>query len=317
MAQNPQAALVRKNPTPVQATQKPQRTLESLLTGEQFMLKLRSLLPSYLPAKTFVQIVCTQLRKVPKLAKCTQPSFFACLQECAEMGLSPNGRHAYLIPFEDRNKKTVECTLIFGYKGLAKLARKFGGVTSIYTEIWCDGDELTNDTGEIHHIINYRAPRNADTMLGVVCVVTGKDGLREGIVVPKCDIDAIRDRAQSYRRAMAYGRDCPWTTDYFEMAKKTAFRRLCKWLDLSPEFEIAVEKDDADYINVDSVDTDIPKPAAVKQIVGNAPKPLPKPTPEQPELIPEAEAQPQPQPEAVKVRTSIDEEEETDEGSVF
>lgn len=264
------------------APARPARTIEGLLTGEMFASKLKSLLPTYLPAKTFVQVVCTQLRKVPKLAKCDPESFFARLQECAEMGLAPNGRHAYLLPFENRRTGTVECQLLIGYKGLAMLAKRYGGVASIYCELWCDGDTLTNDTGDIHHVINYEARRADEDVRGVVCVVNFKDGTRQGIVVKRSEIDAIRNRAQSYRQAVQYGKDCPWTTDYGEMAKKTAFRRLAKWLDLSPEFDLAVERDDRDFATAEVVENAVrPRQAPVRAVLSApAAKPLPAPEPE-------------------------------------
>ena len=56
-------------------------------------------------------------------------------------------------------------------------------------------------------------------------------------VLTKDEIDGIRKRSRS-------GNNGPWVTDYNEMAKKTAFRRLAKWLPLSAEFRDAVEKDD-------------------------------------------------------------------------
>lgn len=251
-------AVATAKPTAVAARQ-PKQTIEQLLTGAKFEQKLAALLPAYMPPKTFVQIVCTQMRKTPLLAKCEPMSFFARLQECAERGLSPNGRHAYLLPFKNNKAGTVECQLVVGYQGLSLLAKKFGGVTSIYCELWFEKDTLENDTGNIRHIINYRADRRdpATNSLGVVCVVKFKDGTSQGIVVPKYEIDTVRDRAQSYKRAKQYGTDCPWMTDYGEMAKKTAFRRLAKWLDLSPEFDSAVDLDNEDYIEVKSETIDI------------------------------------------------------------
>ena len=68
-------------------------------------------------------------------------------------------------------------------------------------------------------------------------VITFKDGTKQCDVMTKGEIDAIRKRS----RASGSG---PWVTDYNEMAKKTVFRRLSKWLPLSAEIREVVEADD-------------------------------------------------------------------------
>jgi len=50
------------------------------------------------------------------------------------------------------------------------------------------------------------------------------------------EVDAIKERSRA-------GRDGPWVTDFAAMGKKTVFKRLVKWLDLSPEFTRAIEFD--------------------------------------------------------------------------
>jgi len=50
------------------------------------------------------------------------------------------------------------------------------------------------------------------------------------------DIDSVRSRSRA-------GQSGPWVTDYNEMAKKTVFRRLTKWIPLSAEIRDAYERD--------------------------------------------------------------------------
>lgn len=266
----------KRTATAVAPAGKPKVTIEALLTGEKFTEKITALLPTYLKPATFVQICCTQLKKVPLLAKCEPVSFFAKLQECAERGLAPNGRDAYMIPFKNNRTGEYEVQLIIGYQGKVKLAKKYGGVKRIYCELWCKGDTLTNDTGIIHHIIDYTKPRNEATALGVVCIVFFEgDTIGQGVVVPTAEINAVRDNAKSYRQAQQFGGDCPWMSYWGEMAKKTAFNKLCKWLDLSPEFEAAAEVDD------DVIDAEYTEGVAAgampapRMIAGDQPKALP------------------------------------------
>ena len=56
----------------------------------------------------------------------------------------------------------------------------------------------------------------------------------------KKEVDDIRKRSRA-------GQSGPWVTDYEEMAKKTVFKRLSKWLPVTPDLEAAVEHDNQEY----------------------------------------------------------------------
>ena len=66
-----------------------------------------------------------------------------------------------------------------------------------------------------------------------------------GLVMTRAEINAIRDRAG----AQKYG---PWVTDYVEMAKKTALRRLAKLLPKDVKVGAAINADETtpDYSHV-------------------------------------------------------------------
>ena len=60
--------------------------------------------------------------------------------------------------------------------------------------------------------------------------------------MPKYKIDEHRKRSKS----SGYG---PWVTDYEEMAKKTVFRSIFKWLPISIETIAAAERADSNVAN--------------------------------------------------------------------
>jgi recombination protein RecT len=116
-----------------------------------------------------------------------------------------------------------------------------GIVSNLHADVVCENDTFTVDRGEIkEHKINYREPRGKVYAAYAICRF--KDGSEKSEVMTKEEVDAIRGRSRA-------GNSGPWVSDYNEMAKKTVFRRLSKWLPLSPEERDAVESDDSQFEN--------------------------------------------------------------------
>jgi recombination protein RecT len=185
-------------------------------------------LPTHLKPDRFIRIALTALTKTPKLADCTQPSFFRCLLDLSSMGLEPDGRSAYLIPYGN------ECTLILSYTGLIELARRSGEITSIRSELVCEHDDFTWENGKITHKVDWRKPRGEIQAAYAEAILAS--GETQTATMTKDEIDGIRKRSKS-------GTSGPWATDYGQMAKKTTLRRLCRLLPLSANIVDHIEKD--------------------------------------------------------------------------
>lgn len=152
-----------------------------------------------------------------------------CLLDLSAYGIEPDGRRAHLIPYGD------QCTLILDWKGLAELALRSGIIAKLHADIVCERDIFEYDRGEVtRHVVNWREPRGE--MYAAYAVAITKTGETFTQVMTRDEIDSIRKRSKA-------GNNGPWVTDYNEMAKKTVFRRLSKWLPLSPEFRDALDKD--------------------------------------------------------------------------
>ena len=216
--------------------------LKALLTGDKMREQFAMALPKHLSPERFCRVAITALSRMPKLAECTQESFFRCLLDLSAFGLEPDGRRAHLIPYKD------QCTLVIDWKGLAELAMRSGIIAKLHADIVCENDVFAYDMGEIKtHSIDYRRPRGE--MYAAYAMAVTKDGPVFVAVLNKEEIDAIMKRSQGYKAAIQYHKSHPWLTDYNEMAKKTAFRRLAKWLPLSAEFRDALDKDDSNDQN--------------------------------------------------------------------
>lgn len=212
-------------------TKQQPKTIDQWLKDPGLLEQFANALPKHMTPERFARVALTALNRVPKLRECTQASLMRCLMDCSAMGLEPDGRRAHLIPYG------TECTLILDYKGIVELARRSGDVASIHADIVCENDEFEYDMGDVkRHKIDFRSPRGK--VYAAYAVATLKDGSRQAAVMTRDEIESIRGRSRA-------GQKGPWVSDWNEMAKKTAFRRLSKWLVLSPEIRDAIDIDDA------------------------------------------------------------------------
>ena len=222
-----------------QLAARPQTTIRGLLEGDDFKMQVAKALPIHLKPDRFIRVALTAITRTPKLAQCDKASFFQALLNLSAMGIEPDGRRAHLIPFENRRRGVVECQLIVDYKGIAELAMRSGMVSYLHADIVCENDVFEFNMGEIgKHIIDFKSPRGDVYAAYAICKF--KDGTAKADVMTRDEIEAIRKRSRA-------GQSGPWVTDWNEMAKKTVFRRLSKWLPLSPEIRDAVENDDEQF----------------------------------------------------------------------
>jgi len=206
------------------------KEIKELLLSEKFRNQIVKALPRHMSPDRFARIALTATLKNPKLLLCTQESLLNCLLELSAIGLEPDNRRAYLIPYKD------QCTLVIDYKGLAELVRRNGEVAYIHCDVVGENDHFDyrfGTGGKLEHIP--ASPRGP-----VKCAYSFlrlKDGTEEYDVMSFDDIERIR-------RHSPKADDGPWVTDWNEMAKKTVFRRHAKMLPLSPEIREVIESDD-------------------------------------------------------------------------
>lgn len=219
-----------------QPAQTKQLTIKQHLMSDGLKAQIAAALPKHMSADRMARVALTTINKTPKLAQCTQESFFAALMTCSQLGLEPDGRLAHLIPYG------TQCQLIIDYKGLVDLAYRSKEVLSIHADVIYEGDEFEYDLGQVkkHTPWSWRKdkPENKGKLLGAYCIVK-MQGAEKHEVMSLDEIEAIKKRSKSSTSG-------PWMTDFNEMAKKTVFKRASKWIPLSPEVRDAAAADD-DY----------------------------------------------------------------------
>jgi recombination protein RecT len=253
------------------------RDVKELIRTPAFMREIEPLLPPQITPQRFVRTALNAVLRNPNLGVCSRQSLMRCLLDLAAIGLEPDGRRAHLVPFK-RKDGVSECTLILDYKGLVELVMRNGGVKRIHAEIVHEKDIFEYNLGVVQrHQVNWFSDRGKP--VGAWAMAVLENGETKCEVMTLAEIESVRARS----RARDAG---PWVTDWAEMAKKTVFRRLCKWLPLTPAAEDALATED----RAESEST------AGLTVLAKDVEPAPKlAAPEEPE--PSAATEPEPAPE--------------------
>lgn len=218
-------------------------TIRDHLNSPAILQEIARVVPQHMKPERMVRVALTALMRTPDLATCEQASFFKALLDLSAWGLEPDGRHAHLIPFRNNKRGVMEVQLIIDYKGYVKLAYQSGHVKSIHADVVRRGDAFAYNMGEVvmHTPWFLRPeedrPEEAGEIFAVYCRVQLADGVSKTEVLSLDEVEGIRKRSKAKDRG-------PWVTDYIEMAKKTAFRRITKWIPLSAELRDAMDRDD-------------------------------------------------------------------------
>lgn len=204
-------------------------------------------LPGHVSADKFIRTAQTAIALTRNIEKASPSSLLAACTRAAADGLILDGREAALVV--DYNGEVQYRPMM---RGLLKLAYNSGQISKVSVQVVCENDAfeyVLGDDERIVHTLNLRAPRGAP--YAVYATATLKDGAVIREVMTTAQVNAIRDRSDAYRAFKAGKiKSTPWSTDWEEMARKTVFRRLSKYLPSSSDRDLlhsAVERIDEDY----------------------------------------------------------------------
>ncbi len=229
---------------------------------------MAAVLPKHVSTDRMLKIALGAMRTTPKLMNCRIESLMSAVVQCAQLGLEPNTPlgHAYLIPFENRKQGTTEVQVIMGYKGLIDLARRSGQIVSIAAHEVREHDEFDFAYGLEERLEHRPASGHRGEITHFYAVAKLVGGGHAFEVMGKADVDAIRDSTQTK------GKFGPWKDHYVEMGRKTALRRLFKYLPVSIELATASqidEQQEPDYSDV--LEGEIVAPEPIEDQGGDQP----------------------------------------------
>lgn len=210
------------------------QAIRTELYSSNMTQELMRALPDPKMTERFKRVAWSSISRNPDLLNADRRSLYSSCMDAAQLGLvvDPILGEAYLVVFKGRVQ------LIVGYKGLLKLARQSGEISSIDVDTIHEHDQVTLRAGDISEFTIETNWMDRGEIIGAYAIAHFKDGGIQRSIMTLQQIEAIRKAAFS-------GNSPAWKNHYGEQCKKTAFRRLAKMLPMSTEAQKALDLEDA------------------------------------------------------------------------
>lgn len=233
------------------ATRQKQQLLSIRKTLEIAYPEFRKSLPSHINPEYLCRIAQTQVYRNPLLIECTAVSWVVALLNSASVGVVPDGRKAYLIPYRNNKRGGVyEVQYQLGYQGMCDLAYRSGMVSSIVARVAYEGDHFEVQYGLEDKLVHVPALSGSrGQMVASYCVARIRDGGPVFIVLTAEDVARRRAASRS-----AESSDSPWKNWPEAMWAKSAVRAISPWLPQTPEYARGLDVDDYADTGVPSSD---------------------------------------------------------------
>ena len=200
-------------------------------------------LPSHIKPEKFQRVVLTVVQSSPDLLEADRQSLFDSCIKCASDGLIPDGREAALTVFNTKVKRggrdewIKKVQYIPMLAGIQKRVRNSGLIDSIQAHVIYEKDTFEWEQGFDERIVHKPFfPGDRGKPVGVYAIAKFKDGSRQFEVMDVAEIERIRAASKTGQ----YG---PWKDWWAEMARKSVFKRLAKWLPLDADVDDLIEYD--------------------------------------------------------------------------
>jgi recombination protein RecT len=199
-------------------------------------------LPSHISPEKFQRVAITAIQNSPDLLNADRRSLYAACMKLAQDGVIPDGREAALVTFSTKQKdgtwiKAVQPMIMVA--GILKKIRQSGELATLHAAVVYKNDQfrywVDTEGQHITHEPILFGERGA--AIGVYAMAKTKDGSVFVQPLSLADVEKIRAASRSKDSG-------PWTSWWEEMAKKSAIRRLAKYLPQSTDVEQALKADE-------------------------------------------------------------------------
>jgi recombination protein RecT len=209
-------------------------TLRDML--EKARASMAMVVPKHVTPERLIKLALVAASRTPKLLQCTAASVVQAVMQAAQLGLEFGGSmpEGHLVPYGD------QCVFIPDYRGLLTLARRSGEIEQIGAWVVYAGDEFsysnTDEGQKLRHVPALGSKRGEMQLVYAIARLKGSS-LPQIECMPKEEIEHIRAKSKAANNG-------PWVSDFSQMARKTALRRICNYIPRSLELNIALDVED-------------------------------------------------------------------------
>ena len=210
------------------------------------------LLPGDITEEQFRAGLWLELTGRPGLHGCVLDSIRQCIVSAATDGMLP-GRDTYFLPFRVRGQ--MRATKVDNYHGLQRALERSGKVVRSWAAPVCEGDtwEFDRFMDRPKHIEAMALGKKPGKELFYYGAILFKDGTCAFEPISLEDLAAIEACSPSHETG-------PWKEWPQMMRRKSALKRVCKYVPVTPELARILEADDA------RLQTDMPPGRHLKNV---------------------------------------------------
>lgn len=260
---------------------KKERTIFDFLSGDKKIERaIGAVAGTYFTPDRFLRLAVNAVKRAPLLAQCEASTVLGAFMTSAALGLEPNTvlQQAFLIPYKKRQKQgnqwvdTYECNFQIGARGFVTLAHRSPHVNSLQSEAIHENDVFDHMIGTETFLRYKKSLKERGELIGSFCFTKLASGIEMATVLPLDEIMKIRGRSETFnalsralmdaqagddKRAIEKARqkleETPWMMWADDMAAKSATKKHCKQLPLSPgdALSVAAQLDGDDGRTID------------------------------------------------------------------
>lgn len=209
---------------------------------EAYKIDILRSLPKHLKVDRFIQMALDVAESNPKLKECSASSFIGAVMAASVLGFKPVSAlgECYFVPYAEKVQFQI------GYRGWISLAQRSGQTKNIDAHCVYSNDEFKYSLGLHPDLKHVPAEGDRGDFKGVYAVVHHMNGGYNFVYLTKHEVEKLRMRNKMQKGAPSGA----WETDYEEMAKAKAIKKLKPYLQLSDEYATTAFQSDEAVNNI-------------------------------------------------------------------